>query len=211
MPRRNLRRRSWFGGLVHAGQHPYTSYASPWNEYVLVTTFSVYGGDQGNGLSYIDSYDVIRRLKTELFGRGISSQEISIRLHSVSVYVPPYNVDTSDNFIVFASCDFSRESYNDNDVTKHLEWFEAQGTRVRPAHLHYVWPWNLQSVVMNSSDYPRKLFRITPAVRKSPDNHLLPVDYLCRVHISWRPLQPDPRPSVSFRVINGRAEVNRDE
>lgn len=182
-PRRTFRRpamrKAFNGGTVRGKLHPPTACASPWNNYVLTTTWKTVEA----GLQCVSSKDVERLLRTEI---GLKAdQAIDLRVSRVDAWVPPAFVNSDRNYIVFSPCDWTDKEACVNRAA--LNWYEAWGTAVQPAHLHYIWQKSIANQVLkDNADIT--LFQL--------DISLKDLSYLFKIHVQWRPSTPDPRPVV---------------
>lgn len=166
------------GGLVRGSQHPRTTSASPWNCYTLTTTWK----PTAVGLSCFTSSQVQKLFKAEL---GLTDAlKCDIRVTRVDVWTPPAAANSDRNYIVLAPSDWTHENDKCDDA-RNINWYEAWGTAVQPAHLHYVWPKSMSTQVINRDvDVPLVRFDIA----------VISQSYIVKVHMQWRPSIPDPRP-----------------
>lgn len=178
--------------------HPPTNSASPWNTYVLTTTWSL--ADTEDGIKCVSLSVLQDAIQKEL---GLSKVAISLRLCRIDVWTPPALAGSDRNFIVMAPCDWTDASVCAS--VRAINWYEAWGTAVQPAHLHYVWPRSISNVVLNASDLVLCEFDIKKKCQ-----------YILKFHCMWRPLTPDPRPTVagvfeSVRVSRRSAATQDDD
>lgn len=185
--RRRVKIRS-AGGIVCGKMHPPTSCASPWNTYVLTSTVD-FSKDM-NGQMCLSLNAIRKSLISEL---GLKVESIDIRCLRLDTWVPPVTQSTDKNYIVCAPCDWT--SYSTCNYSRAIEWFEAWGTSVQPAHVHYVWPRSISNVVLPSdTDVVICVYDVVKST--------IGYSYLIKVHIMWRPTTPDPRPSGVSGVLS---------
>lgn len=192
--RRN--QRMFNGGLVRGQMHPRTVSAAPWNRLNLVVFWKL--SDAKAGLACIGMDQVRGQLLKEL---GLTSV-VAMRVTRVDIWVPPARVNSDNNYIAFAPCDWSLEETCQE--VRPLTWYEAWGTAVQPAHLHYVWPRSLSvRVAIGNSAYT--LFQLD-----LKDGNM---SYLMRFSVQWRAATPDPRPTVKgiFDAYRGHMSEPPDD
>lgn len=175
------------GGLVRGRMHPPTNSASPWNNYVLTTVW------KSTDTTPLKTIQCVSAKSVEVLLRGelglIATQEINLRCARVDVWVPPAFSTGDKNSIVFAPCDWTNKEKC--DAVSILNWYEAWGTNVQPAHTHYVWPRSIATqVIKNDADVV--LFQF--------DIKVVATQYILKVHLQWRPANPDPRPTEGVLV-----------
>lgn len=183
--RRQRRRRGlhipFNGGLVRGRVRPPTTTGSPWNTYVLTMQWKGPASvTPTSSLVCVTVADVVKLLKSEL---GIADT-IVLRVTRVDVWTTPNLANTPRNYIVLSPTDFSSRA-GDCENTSQMNWFEAWGTATTPAHCHYVWPKSISNTVLNEGT--TRLFKLDVI-----DN----VEYIFKIHMLWRPLKPDLRPTV---------------
>lgn len=181
--RRRVNKIRWSGGLVRGRMHPPTSHASPWN--TLVLTNSLTFEADADGLTCFSSSTVRKAVKSEI---GVNAATpIDVRILRMDTWVPPVSQNTDKNYIVFAPCDWTNLRTTCANAV-NINWFEAWGTSVQPAHVHYVWPRSISNVVLpNDTD----VLICQYDVKKST----VPLQYILKLHVMWRPSIPDPRPA----------------
>lgn len=181
-------RRLMNGGQIRGRLHPTTSTASPWNNYALWTMWSFKDGE--TGVKCFLAQAAVTALKTEL---GIATTTlINFRLSRVDLWVKPGATNSDRNFIVLAPCDWTRSMACDK--ARNINWFEAWGTAVQPAHIHYLWPRSISNVVLTGTD-SEPLFDLDVQASCS---------YLVKLHLTWRPASPDPSPAKGGVITNLR-------
>lgn len=184
---RRMLRKAFSGGLVRGSMHPRTTSGSPWNNYVLTTTYAVTSA----GISCLLSTKVCDLVKSEL---GIRTDKIkdtasiNIRVTRIDMWIPPAYVGGDLNCIVFAPEDWTDKR---NCADTDLNWYEAWGTAVQPAHAHYIWPRSIATQVITELD---------GASLVKFDTKKANVQIILKVHLQWRPAQPDLRP-VSYGYL----------
>lgn len=192
LKRRGTMKRAFNGGLVRGSLQPRTVSASPWNKLAL-TSFIEPIPDATKKFFCINISEVRKQLKTEL---GITDTKITMRFIRVSIWTSPAVAGSDQNFIVLSPADLSNVPACDKP--RQANWYEAWGTVVRPAHIHYVWPRSQSVRVVTDNDDGELVLmdlKTTTAIK-----------YIYRFDVLWRPETPDPRPSsiqavklISFR------------
>lgn len=193
--RRRGRRRNTLGGMIRGKMHPPTNSASPWNSYCMTSVWtSVKTGSICVTLKQLRDW-----MKIEL---GIAANSrISMRLLRVDVWTEPPDANTRRNCVIFSPSDWVAAA-GDCKTTRQLNWFEAWGTAVQPAHVHYVWPKSISNYVLRDET-------TTSSLAPVPDTSLVlfrfdiksidgGFNYIIKSHLLWRLQTPDPYPSPSM-------------
>lgn len=161
-------------------QHPSTVTASPWLQLSMFTVFKSPADKDGPVCVTVDA--LVSALKTEL---GLAATEKpDVRLLRLDVWTMPQNANSVNNTIVFSPSDWTQSG---GCGTRQLNWLEAWGTAVQPAHIHYVWPVSISNIVL-PADSTTPVYQFDTAKGTK---------LLTKVHLLWRPYKPDPRPTVA--------------
>lgn len=178
--RRTFRKKAFNGGIVRGRMHPPTNSASPWNNYVLTTTWK--SGAVATGFKCVTALEAEDFLRKEI---GLTiAQKVNLRVTRVDVWVPPAYANSDRNSIAFAPSDWT-DKVTDCTTVPALNWYEAWGTAVQPAHLHYVWPKSIATqVIVDAST--TVLFQFDIKTES---------EYIIKFHLQWRPSTPDPKPT----------------
>lgn len=175
-------RRAFTGGLVRGRMHPPTNSASPWNTYVVTFLWN----SIKEGIQCVETKDVSKQVQLEL---GITN-DIDMRVYRVDIWTQPPEANTDRNCVVFSPSDWT---FGDGCTGwAQINWYESWGTAVQPAHCHYVWPRSISNVVLSKQDTPT-IFRLD-----CKDNK---VKLIIKVHLTWRPSNPDPYRVKSYGKI----------
>lgn len=186
--KRRPRKVALHGGIIRGRMHPPTNSASPWNTYVLTTTWKL--ADTEKGMQCIALKTLAAAVRTEL---GLTTdQKLSFRVLRLDVWTPPSLAGSDRNFIVMAPSDWTDASVCASVRT--INWYEAWGTAVQPAHLHYVWPRSISNIVLDNADLVLCRFDIKEKCQ-----------YILKFHCMWRPSAPDPRPTFGGEFVSVRA------
>lgn len=171
------------GGLVRGRMHPSTTSASPWNVYTVTTIWKATSPDK-KGIICLTKKAVATVVQKEL---GLTSDAIDMRISRIDIWTPPAFQNNDSNCIVFSPSDWTSRDVCAN--SNQLNWYEAWGTAVQPAHAHYVWPKSIATQVMRSgADFEVVKFDIIAGQ-----------EFLLKIHLMWRYPEPNPRPdSVSI-------------
>lgn len=154
--------------------HPPTNSASPWNTYVMTFLWN----STKIGIQCIAVSDIQSNLKSEL---GLKT-DVDMRIMRMDLWTQPQEADTDRNSVVFSPSDWT---YADAcSGWGQLNWYESWGTAVQPAHCHYIWPRSISNVVLPKQDTGIVICRID-----CKDNK---VRLIVKVHMMWRPSDPDP-------------------
>lgn len=175
--RRGGARRAFAGGLVRGSMHPTVTSSSPWNNMALTTSFSA----DKSAILCMTAMQVRGSLRSEL---GLKADAaVDIRIMRVDIWVPPPDAGSDRNFVVLSPCDWTARGGCDD--SSQLNWYEGWGTAVQPAHVHYVWPRSISTLVIpNSKDLTILKFDCKEKCH-----------YIVKFHMQWRPSSPDPRPT----------------
>lgn len=188
------------GGQVRGRQHPSTTVASPWNQLAMFTTFTA----TAEGPVCVTA-DVLRSAVRKEIGLA-DTVKFDMRLMRVDAWTLPADADSINNTIVFAPGNWTNR---DACAVELLKWYEAWGTAVQPAHIHYVWPVSVSNIgIPDGNSFPLYLFdaRTVNASAKTFTK------LLTKVHLMWRPISPDPRPTVTAILESWRSRpVQRRE
>lgn len=181
--RRTRLRLPFNGGLVRGRMHPSTTSASPWNVYTVTTIWKA-AKSEDKGIVCLDKKAIATIVKTEL---NLQTEAIDMRISRMDVWTPPAFQNNDSNCIVFSPSDWT--SRDTCTTYNQLNWYEAWGTSVQPAHAHYVWPKSIATQVMPSgSNFEVVRFDIIAGQ-----------EFLLKIHLMWRYPTPNPRPdSVSI-------------
>lgn len=188
--RRAFRMKAFNGGLVRGQLHPPTNSASPWNNHVLTVSWD---SSSGPSPKCVSSLQVETALVHEI--GLISTQTINMRVSRVDVWVPPAYASGDKNFIIFAPSDWT-DKVTSCGSTSALNWYEAWGTAVQPAHIHYVWPKSIATQVIRSFSNVVLFQFSAPSV----------MHYLIKLHLQWRPSTPDPKPTHGVMASRHRSQ-----
>lgn len=191
--RRTRLRLPFNGGLVRGRMHPSTTSASPWNVYTVTTIWKA-AKPTDAGLVCLGKNAIATIVKTEL---GLSTADIDMRISRMDIWTPPAFQNNDSNCIVFSPSDWTSRDTCAN--ANQLNWYEAWGTSVQPAHAHYVWPKSIATQVMRStSNFEVVKFDIIAGQ-----------EFLLKIHLMWRYPTPNPRPdsvSVLLSVRESRRQ-----
>lgn len=175
--RRRGVRRVFSGGLVRGSMHPTVTSSSPWNNVALTTSFTADKSD----ILCMTAGQVRASLRKEL---GLKDDAtVDIRIMRVDIWVPPPSQGSDRNFVVLSPCDWTVMS--ECGDSRQLNWYEGWGTAVQPAHIHFVWPRSISTLVLpNGKDLSILKFDCKDKC-----------NYIVKFHMQWRPSNPDPRPT----------------
>lgn len=191
--RRTRLRIPFNGGLVRGRMHPSTTSASPWNVYTVTTIWKAKKSTD-SGIVCLDKTAIATIVKTEL---GLSTEAIDMRISRMDIWTPPAFQNNDSNCIVFSPSDWTSRDKCSN--TNQLNWFEAWGTSVQPAHAHYVWPKSIATQVMRSgSEFEVARFDIIAGQ-----------EFLLKIHLMWRYPTPNPRPDSVSVLLSVRESRRR--
>lgn len=181
MGRRRTMRRAFNGGLVRGRMHPTVTSASPWNSYTLTSTWTAAKETDAGVVCFLAS-----QLRTGIRGElGLDgAKSIDLRLLRVDVWVPPTLATSDRNFIVLSPSDWTTQ--DSCSGWSQINWYEGWGTAVQPAHVHYVWPKSISTIVLPYQD-DFALFRFDIKAK---------CQYIIKFHVLWRVSNPDPRPTA---------------
>lgn len=178
--RRNTRRgfglKRQNGGMLRGRMHPPSNSASPWNN--LVCTFMWRPAPATKEIPFqtiqtLSAGALRLAVRTELSLSG----KIDMRVRRFDVWTQPQTQNSTRNTIVLAPCDWTRCEGN------VLNWFEAWGTSVQPAHCHYVWPRSITNIVIPDSGN-------CPIVRFDVRDESFA--FVVKAHVVWRKSEPNP-------------------
>lgn len=179
--RRNVTKRNFNGGITRGSVQPRTVSASPWC-HVALTSFTEPAG-LSDAKYFCVTFKAVRdQLKVEL---GLGATTVNMRIVRVSIWTSPTVAGSDSNFIVMSPADLS-QAPKDCNVYRQMNWYEAWGTVVRPAHIHYVWPKSQSVRVINEADVGELLLMDLKGGT--------PLKYIFRFGVQWRCDSPDPRP-----------------
>lgn len=183
-------RRVMSGGLVRGRMHPPTNSASPWNTYVMTVLWNATKA----GIQCVDLSQIQNNLRAEL---GLGVVTVDMRIFRLDIWTQPPESNTDRNCIVFSPSDWTQ---GDGCAGwQQLNWYESWGTAVQPAHCHYVWPRSISNVVMPKQD-TFTIFRLDCKDEKAK--------LIFKVHLTWRPSDPDPyRPAVKGVLTSLRTRL----
>lgn len=191
--RRTRLRLPFNGGLVRGRMHPSTTSASPWNMYTVTTIWQSKNATD-KGIICLGKQAIAAVVKTEL---GLSTDAIDMRITRMDIWTPPAFQNNDSNCIVFSPSDWT--SRDDCKVSNQLNWFEAWGTSVQPAHAHYVWPKSIATQVMHAeSEFEVARFDIIAGQQ-----------FLLKIHLMWRYPVPNPRPDSVSTLLSVRESRRR--
>lgn len=188
-------RRAFNGGLVRGRMHPPTNSASPWNSYVMTFLWKPTPGTKDSAFKSIQCVglsDIQNNLRSEL---GLSGVSVDMRIFRVDIWTQPPESNTDRNCVVFSPSDWT--TGDECTGWAQINWYESWGTAVQPAHCHYIWPRSISNVVLPKQDTPT-IFRLDCKDEK--------VKLIVKVHLAWRPSDPDPY-RVSGIVTSLRTRV----
>lgn len=190
--RRRGVRRAFSGGLVRGSMHPTVTSSSPWNNYALTTSFDA----DKSAILCMSATQVRKALRTEL-GLKVDAA-VDIRVMRVDIWVPPPDAGSDRNFIVLSPCDWTARGGCDD--SSQLNWYEGWGTAVQPAHIHYVWPKSISTLVLpNNKDFTILKFDCKDKCH-----------YIVKFHLQWRPSNPDPRPTGAVGRVSTMREYRSE-
>lgn len=191
--RRTRLRIPFNGGLVRGRMHPSTTSASPWNVYTVTTVWKAQSPD-AHGIVCLNKKAIAGVVKTEL---GLSTEAIDMRISRMDIWTPPAFQNNDSNCIVFSPSDWT--SRGECAKANQLNWYEAWGTSVQPAHAHYVWPKSIATQVMRS-DVDLEVVKFDVIAGQ---------EFILKIHLMWRYPAPNPRPdsvSVLLSVRESRRQ-----
>lgn len=174
--RRGIPRAILNGRCVRGRQHPQTNSASPWINYTVTFKWT----PTATGISCITVNQIDSQIKSEI---GLKDEGLILRVYRFDAWVLPVSTATNRNCVVIAPHDFTQGQSCERK--QYLNWYEAWGTAVQPAHVHYVWPRSMQVYAMDSK---------STAAIVSFDVVNKDISYLVKFSTSWRPEAADPNP-----------------
>lgn len=182
------------GGLVRGRMHPSTTSASPWNVYTVTTIWKAANATD-KSIVCLDKNTIMKVVEAEL---GLAKDaKIDMRISRMDIWTPPAFQNNDSNCIVFSPSDWTSRDQCAN--ANQLNWYEAWGTSVQPAHAHYVWPKSIATQVMRSgANFEIVKFDIIEGQQ-----------FLLKIHLMWRYPTPNPRPdsvSVLLSVRESRRQ-----
>lgn len=175
------------GGLVRGRMHPSTTSASPWNLYTVTTVWKA-AKPEDKGLICLDKDTIVKVVKQEL---GLKSN-IDVRINRIDIWTPPAFQSGDHNCIAFSPCDWS--NLPACTTSTQLNWYEAWGTSVQPAHIHYVWP---KSIAV-------KVLRSGTNTEVAKFDILAGQEFLLKIHLMWRVPDVNPRPDSDGILLSVR-------
>lgn len=201
MPRRKFRfkrkrntKKSFKGGLVRGPAHPSVCIPAPWN-HISVTRYIAISL---TGDICITQRDIAYQIQQEL-GYVVPEKQPSavfdLRVLKVDIWKTPKQTATDLNRIVFSPCDFS--NFLPPTSRDQLQWYEAWGSIITPAHLHYMWPKPLQNIVLPASFSTPLSVCILNGIKSD--------EFIVRFSVLWRypnPVPFDPIPAVLLKSTN---------
>lgn len=186
--RRTRLRIPFNGGLVRGRMHPSTTSASPWNVYTVTTIWKAEKTDV-SGIVCLSKKTITDVVKIEL---GLSTAAIDMRISRLDIWTPPAFQNNDSNCIVFSPSDWTSRDQCTN--ANQINWYEAWGTSVQPAHAHYIWPRSIATQVMRSgADFEVVKFDIIAGQQ-----------FLLKIHLMWRYPTPNPRPDSESVLLSVR-------
>lgn len=181
--RRWRRKRTFTGGVVRGSSRPGLTIPAPWNSIRLTRYMSLVT----DGDTCLTSKQIVLQVQQEL-GMPTDSPVFDIRVLRLDIWKSPVQTASNVNRIVFSPCDFS--NFFAPTTRDQLSWYEAWGTAITPANIHYVWPKPLQGMVLPSTSDNISVFVVTG---KKNDQ------YVIRISLLWRcpkPVPLDPLPAM---------------
>lgn len=181
------------GGLVRGRMHPPTTSASPWNVYTVTTIWTA-ADEKDKGIVCLGKKAIAKIVQVEL---GLSTDAIDMRITRMDIWTPPAFQANDSNCIVFSPSDWT--SRDNCSSANQINWYEAWGTSVQPAHAHYVWPKSIATQVMRAGvDFEVVKFDIIAGQQ-----------FLLKIHLMWRYPTPNPRPDSVSVLLSVRESRRR--